>query len=119
MDYPGDQVSSLIIPRLPFPRRDALHQGSKNSYRETREFVIEVALPEMLLKLRQATGRGIRLMTDTCVISILDSRCAPEGRYYHDVRGALPPYPQTRELEDVESFIRRKKSPDYFIDGVA
>lgn len=119
LDYPGDQVSSLIIPRLPFPRRDALHQGSKNSYRETREFVIEVALPEMLLKLRQATGRGIRLMTDTCVISILDSRCAPEGRYYHDVRGALPPYPQTRELEDVESFIRRKKSPDYFIDGVA
>ena len=114
VDYPGDQVSSLIIPRLPFPRRDAIHQGDKARYQETRQFVREVALPEMLLKLRQAAGRGMRLVTDTCVISILDSRCAPEGNYHHDVLDALPPYPVTRELADVEAFIRAKKSSAYF-----
>lgn len=114
VDYPGDQVSSLIIPRLPFPRRDALHKGQLDGYREVSQFIREVAIPEMQVKLRQGFGRGIRLVSDTCVVSILDGRAAPGGNHHNAVLAALPACSMTRELADVEQFIRLKKSADYF-----
>lgn len=119
VDYPGDQVSSLIIPRLPFPRRDALHKGKLNDYREVSQFIREVAIPEMQVKLRQGFGRGIRLVSDTCAVSILDGRAAPGGSHHDAVLAALPACPMTQELADVEAFIRRNKPSDYFRTGDA
>lgn len=119
VDYPGDQVSSLIIPRLPFPRRDALHKGKLNDYREVSQFIREVAIPEMQVKVRQGFGRGIRLVSDTCAVSILDGRAAPGGSHHDAVLAALPACPMTQELADVEAFIRRNKPSDYFRTGDA
>ena len=119
VDYPGDQVSSLIIPRLPFPRRDALHKGQLDDYREVSQFIREVAIPEMQVKLRQGFGRGIRLVSDTCAVSILDGRAAPGGSHHEAVLAALPACPMTQELADVEAFIRRNKPSDYFRTGDA
>lgn len=67
------------------------------------------------MKLRQGFGRAIRTETDTCVVSILDHRAAPGQRYHQAVLETLPNLRLTRKIEDVEDFIRAKKSPDYFI----
>lgn len=119
MDFPDDIVSSLIIPRLPFPRRDALHEGQKERFMEVKEFIRAVAVPEMQMKLRQGFGRGIRLTTDTCVVSILDGRAAPGAPHHPAVMDALPECGSTRSLEFVEAFIQSKKDISYYMEDLA
>ena len=117
VDFPGDMVSSLILARLPFPVPDPLSEAEKEQYPSLQEYIQAVVVPEMQKKLRQGFGRAIRTETDTCVISILDCRAVPEGRYHHAALDALPPMPTTRRIEDVATFIREKKSPEYFEEG--
>ena len=74
-----------------------------------------MVIPDMQVKLRQGFGRAIRTETDTCVVSILDHRAAPGQRYHQAVLETLPNLRLTRKIEDVEDFIRAKKSPDYFM----
>lgn len=70
--------------------------------------------PEMQIRLRQGFGRAIRTETDTCVVAILDERAVPGGRYYKAVLSALPHTKKTRNIQDVEDFIRRVKPETYF-----
>ena len=112
VDFPGDMVSSLILARLPFPVPDPLSEAEKEQYATLQEYIQAVVVPEMQKKLRQGFGRAIRTETDTCVISILDCRAVPEGRYCHAALDALPPMP-----EDVAMFIREKKNSEYFEEG--
>lgn len=49
----------------------------------------EILLPEMLLRLKQGTGRLIRSATDTGVIAILDPR-APTKPYHKTILATLP-----------------------------
>ena len=114
MDFPGDMVSLLIIPRLPFPAPTPLSRAEQEKYPSLSAYIQTAIVPEMQRKLRQGFGRTIRMETDTCVISILDQRAAPEGRYHRAVLEALPKMPLTRELADVCQFIREKKSAGYF-----
>ena len=115
VDFPGDMVSSLIIVRLPFPVPDPLREAEREQYPTLQEYIREVILPDMQVKLRQGFGRAIRTETDTCVVSILDYRAAPGERYHQAVLEALPPLPTTQKIKDVEKFIRARKGPDYFI----
>lgn len=114
MDFLGDMVSSLIIPRLPFPVPMPLSQAEQENYSNLSAYIQTAVVPEMQRKLRQGFGRAIRTETDTCVISILDQRAAPEGRYHRAVLEALPKMPLIRELEEVERFVQKKKSAGYF-----
>lgn len=84
-------------------------------YPTLQDYIREVIIPDMQVKLRQGFGRAIRTETDTCVVSILDHRAAPEERYHRAVLETLPPLHIARKIEDVEDFIRTKKSPDYFM----
>ena len=72
----------------------------------------------MQLKLRQGFGRAIRTETDTCVVSILDSRAARGGRYHEAVLEALPKCRMTEDIGEVERFIREKKGIDYYMQEV-
>ncbi len=74
MISPGDCVSLLIIPRLPFAYPDARKERELEKYPSLHAFIREVAVPEMQIKLRQGFGRAIRTESDTCVIAILDER---------------------------------------------
>lgn len=114
IDFPGDIVSSLIIPRLPFPVPDPIREAQRPNYMTLQDYIQAVIVPEMQVKLRQGFGRAIRTETDTCVVSILDHRAAPGGKYHREVTEALPSVPVTRQIEDVERFIRARKGPDYF-----
>ena len=113
-DFPGDCVSLLIIPRLPFAVPDALKEKEREKYPGLKSFIRAVAVPEMQIKLKQGFGRAIRTETDTCVIAILDERAAKGQRYRKDVLTALPEMPVTGSLREVERFIRRVKADDYF-----
>ena len=56
MDFPGDCVSLLIIPRLPFPYPDAAAQYERQQYDTRREYIEAAAVPEMQIRLRQGFG---------------------------------------------------------------
>ena len=113
-DFPGDCVSLLVIPRLPFQYPDALQEKKREAYPDLRTFIRAVAVPEMQIRLKQGFGRAIRLETDTCAIAILDERAAKGSRYFRDVQSALPEMPVTSSIYAVERFIRRVKDESYF-----
>ena len=73
-DFPGDCVSLLVIPRLPFARPNALKEKEHENFQDLHAFIRAIAVPEMQIKLKQGFGRAIRTETDTCVIAILDER---------------------------------------------
>lgn len=112
IDLAGDILSSLIVVRLPFPAPDPVLEYEKTLYPDFYGYLNKVIVPEMLFKLRQWTGRGIRRESDTCVFSILDSRAG--RRYKNDILSALPDMPVTERLSDVSRFIRSKKDNAYF-----
>ena len=118
-DFPGDCVSLLIIPRLPFAVPDALKEKERENHPSLRLFIRAVVVPEMQIKLKQGFGRAIRTETDTCVVAILDERAAKGRRYCKDILAALPEMPVTCSLEDVARFIRTVKSDTYFMEAAS
>ena len=118
-DFPGDCVSLLVIPRLPFPMPDALKEKERERYPDLHSFLRAVVVPEMQIKLKQGFGRAIRTETDTCVVAILDERAAHGRRYFRDILTALPEMPVTNSIQEVERFIRAVKPDSYFQEGAA
>ena len=115
-DFPGDCVSLLVIPCLPFPYPDAMQNHLRDSYSTLQEFISTIVVPDMQIKLKQGFGRAIRTENDSCMIAILDERAAKGQRYYGDVRRTLPKMKITSDLKDVQEFIREKKTEDYFME---
>ncbi len=112
----GDILSSVIVVKLPFPVPDPVMEYQRNQYEDFNEYRRDIIIPQMLIKLRQWIGRGIRRESDTAVFSILDSRASLRGRYRADILNTLPSMPVTDRLVDVADFILRKKADGYFID---
>ena len=113
VDCVGDCLSSVIIPRLPFPLRSALLDQKKDLSPDIQEFIQTYAVPEMLIKLRQGVGRLIRSETDTGLIAILDCR-AENGPYAERVNGVLTKYPKTDSVDAISEFFKTVKEKDYF-----
>ena len=118
-DFPGDCVSLLVIPKLPFPIPNALKEKEQEKYPNLRSFLQAAVVPEMQIKLKQGFGRAIRTETDTCVVAILDERAIRGHRYFPDVMATLPEMPITNSLTEVEKFIRDRKLESYFQEGAA
>ena len=116
-DFPGDRVSMLIIPRLPFDPPDPVKERQKEECGSLHKFIRTIAVPDMQIRLRQGFGRAIRTETDTCVIAILDDRAVPGGRYYREITAVLPEMRQTRSLKAVREFFRNVKTERYFLEG--
>lgn len=114
IDFPGDGVSLLIIPRLPFAYPDALKEKEQEHYPSLPAFLEAVAVPEMQIKLRQGFGRAIRTEQDTCVIAILDDRAGQGRRYAQATKQALPEMRTTSSLRMVTKFLRTWKAESYF-----
>ena len=118
-DFPGDCVSLLIIPRLPFAVPDALKEKERENHPSLQLFIRAVVVPEMQIKLKQGFGRAIRTETDTCVVAILDERASEGKRYIKDVLAALPEIldrdtfraVQEKIKEKTEGCVKREKRP--------
>lgn len=99
----GKALSHVVIFRLPFPVPDPII-----SYKASisKDPLMEVQVPEMIIKLKQGIGRLIRNFTDTGIVSIIDSRLRddPPKRYHDVVWHALPIQNRTTELDTVRTF---------------
>ncbi|MFE4710683.1 ATP-dependent DNA helicase [Paenibacillus sp. NPDC056722] len=104
----GSDLSQLIIFRLPFPVPSDPVYEYKASMADNP--LKDVFVPDMLLRLRQGTGRLIRSETDLGVLSILDSRLSNGARkdYRDKVLGALPFKRVTEDFRDLERFVEEK-----------
>src|SRR2546425_4940178 len=94
VDVPGEALSNVIIPRLPFAVPDHPLIEAKLELIEERggDPFTEYSMPEAILKFRQGVGRLIRTKTDRGIIVILDNRIVtkPYGRAFMQ---ALPKCP--------------------------
>ena len=108
VDVPGEQLSCVIIDKLPFAvpsdpivkaRIDQIRRAGGNPFREYQ-------IPAAVLSLKQGFGRLIRSATDRGVLALLDNRIAKKayGKIFLD---SLPDYARTNRLQDVADFFRR------------
>ena len=114
VDMPGDVLSLVIVTALPFAPPDDPVLRARIQEADAQKSglgFVGIQVPAMTLKLKQGIGRLIRTRTDRGVVAILDPRLMlphedPSGkRYAAQVRAALPPFPITRDWEQVETFL--------------
>jgi ATP-dependent DNA helicase DinG len=100
IDVVGDQLSCVIIDRLPFPspsdplvaaRLAALEARGKSSF-------AAYMIPSAIVRLKQGFGRLIRSKTDRGVVALLDGR-ATGMDYGAKIIAALPPATRIHDLE--------------------
>ena len=113
VDVQGEQLSCVIIDRLPFAvpndpvvaaRIRALENAGGNAF-------FEYQVPSAVISLKQGFGRLIRSMKDRGVLALLDNRVLKQ-RYGRVFLESLPAYKKTKDLADVEEFFGRlPKSP--------
>ncbi|HOO90109.1 MAG TPA: helicase C-terminal domain-containing protein [Syntrophales bacterium] len=102
IDIKGDDLSLVIIVRLPFSSPgDPVYQERCN--RLGGRWFHDLALPHATLSLRQGFGRLIRGRDEYGVVAILDTRLVRSsyGRY---IVSSLPPAGITHDIGDVEAF---------------
>jgi ATP-dependent DNA helicase DinG len=105
VDVQGDQLSAVIIDKLPFAspgdpivaaRIDALTRQGESAFERYQ-------VPLAILTLQQGLGRLIRHRTDRGVLAVLDPRLRTMG-YGRRFLASLPPAPVTFDLEQVRRF---------------
>ena len=81
VDFPGDSLELLVIPKLPFPNpADPLIAGQADLLKEQGENPFRsLYIPETYINLRQGMGRLIRSKTDSGKVLLLDNRLVLES----------------------------------------
>jgi ATP-dependent DNA helicase DinG len=105
VDVQGEQLSCVIIDRLPFAvpsdpvvaaRIRAIDSAGGNAF-------FEYQIPAAVISLKQGFGRLIRSVKDRGLLALLDNRLLKQryGRFFVE---SLPTYRKTMDLADVEEF---------------
>ena len=105
VDVQGEQLSCVIIDRLPFAvpsdpvvaaRVKAIDAGGGNAF-------FEYQVPSAVITLKQGFGRLIRSLHDRGLLALLDNRILKKqyGRVFVE---SLPPYTKTTDVGKVEEF---------------
>jgi ATP-dependent DNA helicase DinG len=108
VDVPGEQLSCVIVDRLPFAvpsdpivaaRVRALQDDGRNPFAEFQ-------VPLAVLSLKQGFGRLIRTKTDRGVLALLDTRIQrmPYGKIFLE---SLPNYRITHNSADAARFLKK------------
>lgn len=105
VDVPGDQLSCVIIDRLPFAvPSDPVVEARIRLIREKQgNPFYEYQIPQAAIALKQGFGRLIRSKTDRGVLVLLDNRITRQ-RYGQVFFDSLPAYRFTTDIEEVERF---------------
>lgn len=103
VDVRGDQLSCVIIDKLPFavPSDPIVAARTKFIDENGGRSFSDYTVPQAVITLKQGIGRLIRSKTDRGVIAILDSRLRTKS-YGRDFLNSLPKARVTSEIADVE-----------------
>jgi ATP-dependent DNA helicase DinG len=107
VDVPGEQLSCVIVDRLPFAvptdpvvaaRVRAINEDGGNAFADYQ-------VPQAVLALKQGFGRLIRSQSDRGLLAVLDNRIErmQYGKIFLD---SLPAYRISHDLDEVNEFMR-------------
>ena len=103
VDVQGEQLSCVIIDKLPFavPTDPIVAARSRFIEENGGKSFFDYSVPQAVISLKQGIGRLIRSKTDRGVIAILDPRLRTKG-YGKDFLTSLPRMRITSDLSEVE-----------------
>ena len=107
VDISGDALRLVVLDKLPFEAPSPLGEAVQRAA-GARAFE-RVTMPQMIVTLKQATGRLIRADADRGVIAVLDSRI--RAKWGKRVFASLPAAPNTYFVADVTAFYSSRHAP--------
>lgn len=113
VDVRGEQLSCVIIDKLPFAVPTDPIVAARQRYIEDcgGSSFYEYSVPQAIIALKQGLGRLIRSTTDRGVLAILDPRLRTKG-YGRTFLQSLPPCRVTSQIADLASILSTDKT-DY------
>ena len=94
VDIPGEDLSCLMIVRLPFspPDYPVFEAKAKELKAQGKNAFMELSLPNAVIKFKQGFGRLIRSASDRGIVFICDARIvkARYGKYFTDSIPEVP-----------------------------
>lgn len=104
----GISLSNLIIFKLPFPVPEPIIDYKTKI---VENGLMEVLVPEMIIKLKQGIGRLIRSDKDFGIVSIIDSRVGEESKvpYKEQIWDALPIKNRSSDINKITEFYKSLK----------
>ena len=105
VDVQGDQLSCVIIDKLPFsvPSDPVVAARIRHLNESGGNAFYEYQIPEAVIMLKQGFGRLIRSRTDRGILALLDKRVLTKS-YGRTFLRSLPPAPLTHNAEDLCNF---------------
>ncbi len=112
VDVPGDQLSLVIIDKLPFapPDEPVLRARIEAARRAGLDPFRTMQLPAAAMALKQGAGRLIRSERDRGLLVVCDTRLADRS-YGRTLLKSLPDFKRTRSVDEAFEFLARLEQP--------